>query len=67
MRWGSGVGGVVAEVEVAVGRREAACVVDISKQVSQRRVFREESLEGISCWAESVGHTCACGAEGDAI
>ena len=57
----------VREVEVAVGRREAACVVDVAEKVSDCCRFREESLQGVCCRAKSELHAGAGGAVGGAI
>ena len=66
--WGRAIElGVTRDLEVAVSRREAACVVDISEQVFQCRGFGEESLEGVRGRAYAVGHSGSCGSEGDTV
>ena len=54
-------------MEVGVGRREAAGVVDESEEVSDRLGFSEERLKGVSCRAEFVCQSGSLVAICDAI
>ena len=64
---GAGQSGVVVQVEVAVDRRKAACVVDITEEVVDSLGVREQRLEGVGCRADSVCHPCTCVAIRDAV